>query len=131
MALADKDFPAVIRTLMPKLVMEKRTGDLSGPITEMALGCGKEAFLRQERAIIGRIDSRAHLAAIECHTLVVAARHDALMPVELLEELARCNAWGRRRPAAWGELGGGKSDQRGAHAKRRTSCWCTSDPSSR
>ena len=88
MELAERDFPAVIRTLMPKLVMEKRAADLSGPITEMALGCGKEVFLRQERAIIGRIDSRPHLAAIRCRTLVVAARHDALMPVEILEELA-------------------------------------------
>ena len=88
MALADQDFPAVIAALLPKLVMEKRAGDLSGPITEMALACGKEAFLRQERAIIGRLDSRAHLAAIQCPTLVVAARHDALMPVEWLEELA-------------------------------------------
>jgi pimeloyl-ACP methyl ester carboxylesterase len=89
MELAERDFPAVIRTLMPKLVMEKRAGELSGPITEMALACGKEAFLRQERAIIGRIDSRPHLAAIRCRTLVVAARHDALMPIEILEELAR------------------------------------------
>jgi pimeloyl-ACP methyl ester carboxylesterase len=55
----------------------------------MALGTGKEAFLRQQRAIIGRIDSRPHLAAIRCPTLVVAARHDAIMPVEILEELAQ------------------------------------------
>ena len=55
----------------------------------MALACGKDVFLRQERAIIGRIDSRPHLAAIQCRTLVIAARHDALMPVELLDELAR------------------------------------------
>jgi len=88
MDLAERDFPAVIRTLMPKLVMEKRAADLSGPITEMALACGKEAFLRQEGAILGRIDSRPHLASIRCPTLVVAARHDALMPLEILEELA-------------------------------------------
>ncbi len=88
MELAERDFPAVIRTLMPKLVMDKRAAELSGPITEMALGCGKEVFLRQERAIIGRIDSLPHLAAIRCRTLVVAARHDALMPMEILEELA-------------------------------------------
>ena len=88
MALAERDFPAVIRSLLPKLVLEAHVDELSGAITEMALACGKEAFFRQERAIIGRIDSRAHLAAIECPTLVVAARHDALMPVELLEELA-------------------------------------------
>jgi pimeloyl-ACP methyl ester carboxylesterase len=55
----------------------------------MALAVGKEAFLRQERAIIGRIDSRPSLAAIRVPTLVVAAREDQLMPVEVLEELAR------------------------------------------
>ena len=89
MALAERDFPEVIRTLIPKLALEEHLAELSGVITEMALGCGKEAFLRQERAIIARIDSRPHLAGIRCRTLVVAARHDALMPVELLEELAR------------------------------------------
>ena len=89
MALAERDFAEVIRTLIPKLVTQGRVAELSGAITEMALGCGKDTFMRQERAIIGRIDSRPHLAAIACPTLVVAARHDALMPVELLEELAR------------------------------------------
>lgn len=89
MALAERDFPEVIRTLIPKLVMEGHVAELSGAITGMALACGKDAFLRQERAIIGRIDSRPHLAAIQCPTLVVAARNDALMPVEILEELAR------------------------------------------
>jgi pimeloyl-ACP methyl ester carboxylesterase len=89
MALAERDFPDVIRTLLPKLVLEEHLAELSGAITEMALGCGKEAFLRQERAIIGRIDSRPHLAAIRCPALVVAARNDSLMPVELLQELAR------------------------------------------
>jgi pimeloyl-ACP methyl ester carboxylesterase len=89
MALAERDFPEVIRTLLPKLVMEDRVRELSGTITGMALACGKDAFLRQQRAIIGRIDSRPHLAAIRCPTLVIAARNDALMPVEILEELAR------------------------------------------
>ncbi len=89
MELAERDFPEVIRTLLPKLVLEDHVAELSGAITEMALGTGKDAFLRQERAIISRIDSRPHLAAIRCRTLVIAARQDALMPVELLEELAR------------------------------------------
>jgi pimeloyl-ACP methyl ester carboxylesterase len=91
MALAGKDFPAVIQSLMQKLVMPQHMADdrITGTITEMALAVGKDAFLRQQTAIIGRIDSRPHLAAIACPTLVVAARHDALMPVEILEELAR------------------------------------------
>ena len=54
----------------------------------MALAIGKDAFLKQQRAIIARIDSRPHLGKIACPTLVIAARQDALMPLELLEELA-------------------------------------------
>ena len=88
MALAEKDFPAVIRALLPKLVTEEHLDTASGTITEMALATGRDAFLRQERAIIGRIDSRPHLARIRCPALVVAARQDQLMPVELLQELA-------------------------------------------
>jgi pimeloyl-ACP methyl ester carboxylesterase len=91
MALAEKDFPAVVQSLMPKLVTAEHLMDLdiSGTISEMALGIGKDAFIRQEKAIIARIDSRPHLPRIKCNTLVLAARKDALMPVELLEELAR------------------------------------------
>jgi pimeloyl-ACP methyl ester carboxylesterase len=91
MALAEKDFPAVVQSLMPKLVTEEHLmdQDIAGTISEMALGTGKEAFIRQEKAIIARIDSRPHLPRIKCGTLVLAARKDALMPVELLEELAR------------------------------------------
>jgi len=88
MALAEKDFPAVIRALLPKLVLEEHLEMASGTLTEMALATGRDAFLRQERAIIGRIDSRPHLGKIRCPALVVAARQDQLMPVELLQELA-------------------------------------------
>ena len=91
MALAEKDFPAVIATLMPKLVTAEHLKDLdiTATIGEMALAIGKEAFARQQRAIMGRIDSRPHLARIRCPTLVLAAREDAIMPLDLLEELAR------------------------------------------
>jgi pimeloyl-ACP methyl ester carboxylesterase len=91
MALAEKDFPGVIQALTPKLLAPAHQQELgmTGTISEMALGVGKEAFLRQERAIIGRIDSRPHLGAIRCPTLVVAGREDQIMPVEWLEEMAR------------------------------------------
>jgi pimeloyl-ACP methyl ester carboxylesterase len=91
MALAQKEFQSVITTLMPKLVTPAHLEDLdiTGTISEMALGVGKDAFIRQERAIIGRIDSRPHLAKIGCLTTVIAAREDALMPVDIVEELAR------------------------------------------
>ena len=91
MALAEREFQSVITTLMPKLVTPGHLEDLdiTGTISEMALGVGKDAFIRQERAIIGRIDSRPHLAKIGCRTTVIAARQDALMPLDILEELAR------------------------------------------
>jgi pimeloyl-ACP methyl ester carboxylesterase len=91
MALAEKDFPAVIDTLTPKLFTAAHQEEIgmTGTFSEMALGTGKEAFARQERAIIGRIDSRPHLGRIGVPTLVVAGRDDQLMPLEWLEELAR------------------------------------------
>ena len=90
MQLADTDFPAVIATLTPKLVTAEHLKDaaLTGTIAAMALAVGAEAFKRQEQAIIERIDSRPHLAAIACPALVVAGRDDQLMPVEILRELA-------------------------------------------
>lgn len=90
MALADKDFPAVANTLMPKLMAHAHLGDtvLTGIIGAMALSVGPEAFKRQQEAIIGRVDSRPHLKDIAVPTLVIAARHDAVMPVALLKEMA-------------------------------------------
>ena len=90
MALADKDFEAVVTTLLPKLMTAEHLKDpiLTGVIGAMALATGKEGFKRQEAAIIGRKDSRPHLKDIRCPTTVIAARDDQLMPVALLEELA-------------------------------------------
>lgn len=90
MALAERDFDQVITTLTPKLMTADHQKDpiLTGTIAAMALGVGKDAFKRQQTAIIGRIDSRPHLKDIRVPTIVIAAREDQLMPVELLQELA-------------------------------------------
>ena len=91
MKLAETDLRAVVDSLLAKLVHPQNRDDpaIVDVIVEMALAVGKEGFLRQQRAIIGRIDSRPHLADIAVPTLVVAGLQDAIMPVELLEELAR------------------------------------------
>lgn len=90
MALAQRDFPAVVEALLPKQLTPEHLQDteITGTVTSMALSVGREAFARQQEAIIGRIDSRPHLGAIACPTLVVAARNDQIMPVEVLKELA-------------------------------------------
>lgn len=90
MALADRDFEGAINALMTKVLSPDHQKDpvMTGIVAAMAHGVGKDAFRRQQQAIIGRIDSRPHLAAIACPTLVLAARDDAIMPLEWLEELA-------------------------------------------
>jgi pimeloyl-ACP methyl ester carboxylesterase len=89
--LAERDFQGVIAALLPKLMTPAHVKDpaLAGIVGSMALAVGRQAFRRQQEAIIGRADSRPHLAAIRCPTLVIAAREDQLMPLEWLEELAR------------------------------------------
>ena len=91
MALADKDFAAVNTTLVPKLLHADHVGDaaLVRLLDDMAAAIGVEGFKRQQRAIIGRIDSRPHLAAIRVPAMVLAAREDAIMPFEVSEEMAK------------------------------------------
>jgi pimeloyl-ACP methyl ester carboxylesterase len=54
----------------------------------MADEVGSDAFLRQQRAIMGRTDSRPSLAAIAVPTLVLAGREDAITPPDLQLEMA-------------------------------------------
>jgi len=90
MALADRDFEAVANELLPRQMTREHLEDplLTGTIGAMALAVGKDAFKRQQQAIIGRVDSRPHLKDIRCRTLVIAARHDLIMPLEMLKELS-------------------------------------------
>jgi pimeloyl-ACP methyl ester carboxylesterase len=89
-ALAARDLPAVVAALLPRQMTPAHLRDpvLTGIIGSMALAVGRDAFARQQQAIIGRIDSRPHLAAIRCPTAVIAARDDQIMPLELLKELS-------------------------------------------
>lgn len=89
-ALAERDFDEVIKALMQRQLTPRHLADpaITATIAQMAHAVGREAFARQQKAIIGRIDSRPHLSKIRCPTLVVAAREDAIMPLEVGEELA-------------------------------------------
>jgi pimeloyl-ACP methyl ester carboxylesterase len=55
---------------------------------EMAEHVGRDAFLRQQTAILGRPDSRLDLLRIACPTLVLCGRQDALTPLAAHEEMA-------------------------------------------
>lgn len=83
-------FDEVPRRLLPNIVHPNRLDDerLTSTMFAMAEAVGPEAFVRQEQAIIGRLDSRSDLPDIACPTLVLCGREDALTPVYLHEEMA-------------------------------------------
>ncbi len=83
-------FLGVTEALLPLLVHPSRTGErvLTDVIKSMARNIGKEAFVRQQRAIMGRTDSLPLLASIRCPTLVLCGRQDALTPLARHEEMA-------------------------------------------
>lgn len=65
-----------------------RDRELTAVARRMAEETGPVRFLEQQRAIIGRIDSRPHLGRIGCPTLVIGARQDAVAPPTAVQELA-------------------------------------------
>ena len=69
---------------------EHRRGDevLKAKFTSMHLAVGAETYVRQQRAIISRADSRPTLRNIRCPTLVLVGDGDRLTPPELAHELA-------------------------------------------
>jgi len=83
-------FDEVWQGLLPKVVHPDRVEEpgIRTAVREMAYTVGPEGFERQERAIIGRPDSRPDLPNIPCPTLVLCGRDDALTPPHLHEELA-------------------------------------------
>lgn len=83
-------FKGVTPRLLPMLVHPDRLDDpdVTGPIFEMAGRVGRDGFIRQQKAILSRDDSRDLLPAIDCPALVVCGRQDQLTPVHLSEEMA-------------------------------------------
>jgi pimeloyl-ACP methyl ester carboxylesterase len=91
MQLAEKgEFQGVSPRLLPLFIHRDRLSDpgLTDIVQGMAQSVGKDAFLRQQTAIMARPDSRPGLAAIRCPTLVLAGREDAVTPPELQLEMA-------------------------------------------
>ena len=88
--LAATDFPAVIEKLLARMAHPEHanTPEVGGMFQSMATGLGREVFVRQQRAIIGRADSRPTLAAINCPTLVLCGREDLVTPPDVHRELA-------------------------------------------
>lgn len=87
--LAEKNYQAVINELIPKQLHPTHMDDqeLVSMISDMAMSLGNKIFIRQQRAIAGRIDSLPSLALIKCPTLVLCGRDDAITPIGLHQEM--------------------------------------------
>ena len=82
-------FKGVTPRLLPMLMhKDHQFPPLSTIVIDMAARIGQPAFIRQETAIMDRVDSRPFLKDIKVPTLVLVGEDDALTPVHLHEELA-------------------------------------------
>ena len=83
-------FTEVAALQFPALVAPERHSDpdLRAVVDEMAAATGPEAFIRQQRAIMARPDSRPGLSQIACPTLVLVGDRDQITPPPLAREIA-------------------------------------------
>jgi pimeloyl-ACP methyl ester carboxylesterase len=89
--LAEKgEFHGVTPRLLPLFLHPDRLSDkpLTAAVTAMTERVGKDAFLRQQRAIMGRPDNRPNLPKINCPSLVLCGRQDQMTPRGWSEEIA-------------------------------------------
>ena len=82
-------FIGVSRGLLASLLAPQHLGtNLAEEVQAMAERVGQEAYIRQQTAILGRIDSRPSLGAIAVPTLIGVGESDILTPPALARELA-------------------------------------------
>jgi pimeloyl-ACP methyl ester carboxylesterase len=84
------EFHAILDELFPLFVHPSRrdSADLRKLMHDMGDDIGADAFVRQQTAVIGRVDSRPTLAGISCPTLVLTSDEDNLIPNKLSVEIA-------------------------------------------
>ncbi len=83
-------FDRVAALQWPQLVHASRLDDaeLRERFQRMTRDTGAEAFIRQQQAILARIDSRPGLADIACPAVVMVGEDDVITPPALAEEMA-------------------------------------------
>ncbi|PVE23209.1 alpha/beta hydrolase [Microvirga sp. KLBC 81] len=79
----------------PRLVHPDRQSDreLQSVIFKMMQETGAEAYVRQQRAIMGRVDSRPLLPSIEIPTLILVGDGDLITPPDVAREMAEMIEW--------------------------------------
>lgn len=73
---------------LPRLVAPDASDDVKQAVVDMGVRVGPETYIRQQKAIMARPDSRSLLATIRVPMLVVVGEKDVLTPPELAREMA-------------------------------------------
>ena len=83
-------FNEIPELLIPRFLHRDRQNDnrLTAIVRQMTQDTGPEAFVRQQKAIMSRPDSRPLLSSIRCPTLVLVGDGDLATPPELNQEIA-------------------------------------------
>ncbi|CAA7620802.1 Hydrolase or acyltransferase [Candidatus Terasakiella magnetica] len=83
-------FDKIMPTMLPNLLHPDHLKDeaITALAKDMARATGREAFIRQQTAIMARPDSRPFLSAIACPALVLCGADDALTPPDRHQEMA-------------------------------------------
>lgn len=90
LAAQENRLQLINEVLWPLLVHANRAKDreLRGVVDAMLAEVGAAAFIRQQRALTERVDSRPSLAAIRQETLVIVGDGDRLTPPDMNVEIA-------------------------------------------
>lgn len=85
----------IVSLWWPRLVHPARQNDLA--LKEVMAGMmretGADAYVRQQRAIMARADSRPLLPGIEIPTLILVGEGDSITPPEIAREMAEMIEW--------------------------------------
>jgi pimeloyl-ACP methyl ester carboxylesterase len=83
-------FQGLTPKLLPQWVHEEAMAkpELVATVTAMTQRVGRDAFIRQQKAILSRPDSTQDLAAIRVPTLVLCGRQDQATPLDRSREIA-------------------------------------------
>jgi len=86
----DGQFDRLVDAAFPAVVAKQHESDaaLLDEWRAMTRAVGAEVFLRQQRAVMGRADSRALLPAVGCPTVVIHGADDRLIPIAMGQEIA-------------------------------------------
>ncbi|WP_413587027.1 alpha/beta fold hydrolase [Bdellovibrio sp. HCB274] len=82
------NFKEAMEASLKLIFRDYQNPELRKVFLQMSEETGAEQFIGQQRAIMGRIDSRPYLKDIKCPTLIIAAEDDVIIPPPVMKEIA-------------------------------------------